>query len=337
MRVDTLHSCSAPARRVLDDVIAEAGECVHQNAHWRRTLPAISVLIPSYHDDPCALIRRLSQCMSSETIEILVYDDGSLDSSLGARIADALDSFDGAGCLISADTNKGRSSARNRLQSVSRADWLLFVDADMLPLNKAFIASYLDILTASVGPEVVVGGFSIKGLRHTGKTGLHLAQSAASECIPASERQEEPGRYVFTSNVLVHRDIMAVIPFDPGFEGWGWEDVDWGLRAARRFPVRHIDNAAIHTGLDPAPVLLRKYAGSGANFARVVNSHPDEMKQTSLYRWANRIRFLPGRSFWQSAFGAIARLPGWLMPVNVRLAALKLYRATVYAGALDAR
>jgi hypothetical protein len=32
-----------------------------------------------------------------------------------------------------------------------------------------------------------------------------------------------------------------MIPFDEAFSGWGWEDTDWGIRATKYFPVRHIN------------------------------------------------------------------------------------------------
>jgi len=34
--------------------------------------------------------------------------------------------------------------------------------------------------------------------------------------------------------------VLAAEPFDTGFKGWGWEDVEWALRAAKRWPIRRI-------------------------------------------------------------------------------------------------
>ena len=59
-----------------------------------------------------------------------------------------------------------------------------------------------------------------------------------------------PEKYVFTSNLLIRRDVFDAEPFDAGFVGWGWEDVEWGMRVSRRHPIAHIDNPATHLGLD---------------------------------------------------------------------------------------
>ena len=78
---------------------------------------------------------------------------------------------------------------------------------------------------------------------------VHRALSGASECLPASERAKQPEKYVYTSNLLVRRDVFAAEAFDPGFSGWGWEDVEWAMRVSRRFEVVHIDNPATHLEL----------------------------------------------------------------------------------------
>ncbi|MCF6328798.1 MAG: glycosyltransferase family 2 protein, partial [Henriciella sp.] len=163
----------------------------------------------------------------------------------------------------------------------------------------------------------------------TAETRLHAAQSLASESLNAQARAVQPGRYVFASNILVHLDILETVQFDDGFTGWGWEDVDWGLRIARDYPIHHIDNPATHLGLDSDQALLGKYGGSGANFARALERHPEALKATPLYRAARTLSRLPGKGLIKAASKVLAGTR--YLPISWRLFGLKLYRAATCA------
>lgn len=311
------------------------GETITVNANWKRMIPTISVLIPTYHDLPAELIKALGECTGSERIEIIVYDDGSADDTLIAETKIAIQTAFTPACFVSARENNGRSFGRNRLMDLARADWHLFLDADMLPDDDKFLARYLRAVEKLKRPALIVGGFSLQQIEPTSKTQLHYAQCAASECVPAEERNTNPGRFVFTSNVLVHRDVMTVVPFDTDFTGWGWEDVDWGLRAERRFPVLHIDNTATHMGLDTPKDLIRKYEYSGDNFWLAVSRHDEALGPTPLARSAKLLAKVPGRSILRSVSRLLALSPGWIIPLKVRTTALKLFRASVYGDAYN--
>lgn len=316
---------------------SQPGEIIHCNENWRRVEPTLSVLVPVYHHDSSALIQALSQCQHARDVELILYDDGTVDAELTKTLTREIDAFTGAGCLVTATVNKGRSAGRNRLEGLARSDWMIFLDADMIPDDQNFLSRYIQMIRKHRQPMLVVGGFTLKQAEKTAKTALHWAQCESSECVPADERNTNPGRFVFTSNVLVHKDIMTVVPFDDAFVGWGWEDVDWGLRAARRFPVLHIDNTATHVGLDTPQVLLRKYGKSGNNFWLAAERHPDALKDTALYRMARILAWIPGQFILKWIAGGIAQLPHWMVPLGLRLLALKLFRASVYAEARNAR
>ena len=110
--------------------------------------------------------------------------------------------------------------------------------------------------------------------------------------------------------------------------------MEWGLRVEQQYGVRHVDNTASHLGLDTAAGLIRKYGTSGDNFARLISLHPDEMRRTPLYRSARLLGGLPVTGAVERFTKWIALAPGWLLPSNLRLLGLKLYRATVYGRSL---
>ncbi|MCZ4299407.1 glycosyltransferase family A protein [Henriciella marina] len=320
------------------DAMTPAGEHTRQagvrndEENWSNGKPgdaAITVCVPCYRDDASALIADLSQAKGAARVAVLVYDDGSGDPQLTARLKPFLEAYPGPARLVTASVNHGRAHARNRLHHLSKSHWILFLDADMKPDDPKFLARYLTAVEDCDGPALIAGGFSLQHAKVSAQTRLHAAQSLASECLAAAERRKEPGRYVFTSNILVHRRVLSEVPFDDGFKGWGWEDVDWGLNVAKAFPVRHIDNTATHLGLDDAATLLRKFGSSGQNFARLTQRHPDAVKSMPLYRMARKFRNLPARRPLQglARFGARSAM----LPDGVRLACLKTYRALAYS------
>lgn len=308
----------------------DCGEDVFSNAKSGEA--RITICVPTWKDSADALLCSLARLPGAEHCTLLVFDDGSLDADLTSQLARHTMRFPGPARLISAPKNVGRSHARNRLKDLAESDWVLFLDADMQPDDDAFLSNYLTAIDAQTEPSLIAGGFSLKNIRPTDETRLHAAQSSTSECVSAEVRRQSPGRYVFTSNILVHRQILDAVRFDPGFVGWGWEDVDWGLRVAGDYPVIHIDNTATHLGLDPDPKLIEKYASSAGNFARLVERHPETMSATPLYKMAQTLRPLPGRSIIESSALKLAKMRA--APLKARLFGLKLYRASVYGASL---
>jgi hypothetical protein len=150
-----------------------------------------------------------------------------------------------------------------------------------------------------------------------------------SDCLSADLRRLAPEKYVFTSNLLVRRDVFEAVAFDEGFTGWGWEDVEWAMRVARQWPIQHLDNTASHLGLDTAAALTRKYEQSAANFGRVVAEHPQVVASYGSYRVARMIRRLPGRSLVRGLARTLALSGG--LPTGLQGFGLRLYRAALYA------
>lgn len=299
---------------------------------WTNGKPAagqIAVCVPFYRDDPAHLAKALSGMRGAETTSLIFYDDGSDDGAITDSLKEELAGYPGAACLVIAKVNCGRAHARNRLAGLAAQDWILFLDADMQPDDGAFIDRYINAIKASGGPAVISGGFSLHHTRPSPETRLHAAQSRRSECLDAETRNKAPGLYLFTSNILVHRTVLETVPFDDGYEGWGWEDVDWGLSVVASYPLRHIDNPATHLGLDETGALLDKFGGSGRNFARLARRHPDAISQMPLYRMAKLFSHFPARGLLQRLARGGAAFT--VFPVGVRLACLKTYRALAYS------
>ena len=307
-------------------------ESLHDNVFWAGAAARISIVIPAFRYDASQLIEQLSRCQCSQLAEIIVYDDGTRDHDLLARMEETAGQVRAAVRIVSSITNHGRAGARNAAIKHARAEWIVLLDADMAPDNSKFIEFYLNAVERVFDPVVIVGGCSLKFAPTSSVFALHRWQSRASECVSAEKRRTAPGKYVFTANVMAHRSVFEVCPFDEGFAGWGWEDTDWGLGVEAKFPIMHIDNTATHLGLESAPSLMGKYERSRANFARLVEHHPDAAASMPLYRAARRARAMPFRKLFKAVAGGVAA--SHLLPVAVRGPALKVWRAFVYAEAL---
>ncbi len=300
------------------------------NAFWAQAQPRLSVLTPFYRDDPRPLLEALDREAAGlkGAVELVLLDDAGGDALLSAQVRGAVQQLAAPARLIRLTRNEGRAKGRNRLLAYSRARHALFLDSDMLPDHPGFLAAYLGLISAE-DPAVVFGGFSVDQAPARPEHALHRALSQRGECLGAEIRAEQPEKYVYTSNLLVRRDVFDVAAFDEAFSGWGWEDVEWGLRVGRSFGVRHIDNPATHLGLDTAAALAAKYEQSPGNFARVVARHPEALSAYPSYRLARALKRLPARPVWRRGLKALALAEG--APLKARVAAMKIYRAALYA------
>ena len=272
------------------------GRFSRDNPHHARAAPRLSVLTPFYRDNPHRLLAALdreARRSAAGSNWLLLLDDAGGDPALSAAVAAAADALSFPVRLIQLSTNAGRAKGRNRLVEHSRGRHLLFLDSDMLPDRPDFLAGYLSLIETD-DPAVAVGGFSVSQAERRPEHALHRALALRAECIPATERAKAPAKYVWTSNLLVRRDVFEVERFDEAFTGWGWEDTEWGVRVAARFGVRHLDNPATHLGLDTASALAFKYEQSPANFARMAARHPEVVASFPSHRMARVLKRTPG-------------------------------------------
>jgi glycosyltransferase involved in cell wall biosynthesis len=308
-------------------------ETLTDNAAWaaldqKDAAPRLSVLIPTYRDDPSALLKALDE--PGADAEIVLLDDGGGDAALTRRMAARIEKLKLPARLIALSSNEGRAKGRNRLARHARGRHLLFLDSDMLPDPIGFLARWAAV--AADDTPVAFGGFTLDQTPRRPEHELHRAMALKSDCTPAPERAKEPEKHVFTSNLLVRRDVFETIGFDEGFAGWGWEDVEWAMRVAQRHPILHIDNSATHLGLDTAATLAATYEQSAGNFARVVAAHRDVVSAYPSYKVATKLKALPLRHAWRPMLKSFALNEA--APTPLRALALRLYRAALYSDAV---
>jgi len=313
--------------------MTEALETVVDNPVRAGGSPVLSVLIPFFRDDPCALLTALDREAPTlhGSLEIVVLDDGSGDDDLAARVGETVAGLRLPARFVRLSANVGRSQGRNRLTRHAQGGVFLFLDSDMRPDDDRFLQTWAEVV-ARHDPPVAFGGFSLKQASRSREFAVHRALAARSDCVAYTDRARQPEKYVYTSNLLVRRDAFHAEAFDADFQGWGWEDVEWAMRIARRWPVLHVDNPATHLGLDTVERLAAKYEQSVGNFARVVARHPEVVGGYPSYRAARMLKKAPALPAWRPMLKALARLP--VLPTGARAFSLRLYRAALYAEAV---
>jgi Glycosyl transferase family 2 len=306
-------------------------ELVVRNAVARPLPPLVTIATPFFRDDPTPLIAALAVEAGNLPVELIAVDDGTGDGGLSGRVRAAIEAFRAPAQLVTFTRNQGRSAARNRLIAGARAGYVLFLDSDMLPDRPDFLSAWLAHVQAHQ-PSVTYGGYTTLHAPDGPEVALARALAQSGDCASAQERSARGAAAVATSNLMVRADVLGRVPFDGGFRGWGWEDVDWALRAAAAgYIVTHADIPATHLGLDSDAVLLDKYAKAGPNFALMLANHP-ELEALPAAKAARLLSRVPGQGLGRGIWRALACAP--FVPIKARILASRLWRASWAASAL---
>lgn len=215
----------------------------------------LSICIPVFNSDPRNLVMELHRQADTlgEDTEILLLDDGSREEirALNRDLRDLPRVR-----YEELPENSGRSRARNLLAGKARNPMLLFLDSDMQINKPRFLEHYLDLANEH---QVVCGGHVYQSDPPSSELMLHWKAGRKRERAPAAERNKNPHRSFMTANFLIRRKVFSRISFSEQLRGYGHEDTLFGYQLEKiGIPVFHTDNPAVHTGLEPAAILLEK-------------------------------------------------------------------------------
>lgn len=310
-----------------------AQETLYCNSRYGVINPVLSVASPYYCDDPTGWINTLSKDRRAPDVEIIVVDDGTGDAALDLRVRAKIDAWPGPACAIRFHANQGRSSARNRAINAARGSYVLFLDADMMPGDDLYLSRYFDVIDRQ-GSAIVFGGFTTKGVGINRDTMLNNSLANQNDCKPAALRESRGPFAAASNNLLVRRDVFVHEPFDATFQGWGWEDTEWAMRAVfAGYGLIHIDNPAVHVGLDTNEAMLQKYREAGKNLRRLLDRHPEGYRMTGA-KVARAMSYFPAHKLLRPFYSWAALDTLGVVPMPFRHLAMKLWRASHAAEAL---
>lgn len=226
----------------------------------------ISILIPIYKYDVRSLVFALHKEVESlgESVEIILMDDGSIDDY--CTMNQELSSLQHIR-YEELPQNIGRSKIRNRLASQAQYQNLIFLDCDVMPEKENFLATYLE----HVKYDVVCGGRTYEATPKNEQFILHWTYGKNREVKSARYRQLKPNRSFMTNNFMIKRSIMLDIPFNETITEYGHEDTLFGYDLKQnKIKIHHIDNPAIHIGLDENTSFIEKSELAIKNLAQLI-------------------------------------------------------------------
>tara|TARA_A100000171_G_scaffold51983_1_gene68348 strand:+ start:12509 stop:13399 length:891 start_codon:yes stop_codon:yes gene_type:complete len=213
----------------------------------------LSILIPTYNHNVFQLVTRLNNELETVEIpyEILVFDDNSSEPLPdNDRIVTYKKTH-----LKKLSKNIGRSAIRLQLAQAAAYDWILFLDADVMPVASNFIQKYVDACS-NTAQEVLFGGISYAEEKPPKKQLLRWEYGRNREVQPVKERQKKP-HFVITQNVLIKKETYLSLPIPT--ENFYGDDLVFSQELKRKNSnVLHIENPVLHLGLESSEKYLKK-------------------------------------------------------------------------------
>jgi hypothetical protein len=211
----------------------------------------ISVLIPTFNADVSPLVDFLltQNDFSSFKMEIIIWDDASNTDAFGLSDNENISFF-------RSPVNMGRSKTRELLAEKAKYPYLLFLDADVLPVSTLFLAQYLQ---HAFEYSVLVGGIRYECQKPESNRYFRWFYGKAREEISVKNRLLKPYDHFMTGNFLVPKSIFLQFPLQDVVTGYGHEDTLLGYKFQQAgIPIKHIDNPVFHLGLEENEVFFAK-------------------------------------------------------------------------------
>lgn len=249
----------------------------------------LSILIPTYNYNAFFLAQEIHAQLINTAIrfEIICIDDGS-SSKLNIENEKINDlSFANFEVL---ENNIGRSAIRNLLAKKANFEWLLFLDADVLPVKKDFIKQYISSFAEK--ETVFCGGVSYNNSFEK-KELLRFKYGKKHEEIDLNIKHKNPNKYFFTSNFLIPKKIFHSINFDEDLSKYGYEDLLFAKELNKNtIEIKHIDNCVFHNGIDTNQVFCNKTKHAIKNLVAILNAGKLNFNETQLTKTYQKLQKL---------------------------------------------
>ncbi|MBR9914086.1 MAG: glycosyltransferase family 2 protein [Algicola sp.] len=215
----------------------------------------LSVLIPVYNYDIRLLVTTIHEQLTDShmAFEICCMDDNSEKniSSLNSEISQLKFTH-----YYISEVNNGRVATRKSLASRAQYDWILFLDADVLPKSDSFIKNYITYLNS--GYDAVYGGFAYQSEPPKANQMLRWSYGKSKEQVPAKIRNKTPYKVVISANYLIKKSVFNIITSQVSKRSYGYDNYFGAALKTNNYAVHHIDNEVYHFGLESSKDYLYK-------------------------------------------------------------------------------
>jgi glycosyltransferase involved in cell wall biosynthesis len=247
----------------------------------------ISVVIPVYNCSCVVLVETLHKQLiaSAVVFELICLDDASdIFTSENLTIANLSHTT-----YNISKTNLGRIATRQHLANMANYDWLIFLDADVLPKSEQFIQTYLNVLnTESV---VVYGGFAYYEELPEKNYRLRWRYGKAKEQVLAAIRNKTPYKVVISANFLIKKPVFLNVTSKIDGKAYGNDNYFGAILKAEHINVLHIDNEVYHLGLDTNADYLRKKEQAAETLVTLLNSGSISEHDNGLLKLFQQLKY----------------------------------------------
>lgn len=236
----------------------------------------LSLLIPTYNYNVKELVESVHRqlIISAIDFEIIIFEDGST-SHINSEI-----SLTNTTCIVNTE-NVGRLKARTFLAEYAKYDWLLFLDADVLPKHDTLIRHYLKTINNKV--DAIFGGFAYLNTKPEDDYLLRWTYGRNNEEVAASKRNRKPYKVIISANFLIKKTVFLEVSNIINVQkGYGYDNYFGALLKQKKNTVLHIDNEVYHLGIDKSSVFIHKTELAIKTLITLQSSEHNNNKQNDL-------------------------------------------------------
>ncbi len=246
----------------------------------------LSVLIPVYNFNVTSLVQSLAGQLqeSGKEGEIILLDDGSYSDLL--NVNQSLQNIPSVK-FYKNEKNEGRMLARQKLSTLARYNYLLFLDCDCGILKEDFLQAYFDLIIKNI--PLASGG-------------RVYSDTPPSDCLHmlhwkyGTKRESRLRKSVTafqSNNFLIKKEIFIGLNSALHLPGYGHEDSYWGVQFEQAgIPCYYLDNPVLHTNIEAANKYLEKSEQALGNLLVLEKNIDNKLlrKHVRIYRWYRRIK-----------------------------------------------
>ena len=216
----------------------------------------ISILVPVYNYDIRDLASELNNQISvlDTKIEVIFYDDFSTKKNITETNKNTANQF--GFTFYTSDLNRGIAEALNYLSTLAKYDWLIYLDADVVPVNSNFIEIYIQLINDQ--NKAFCGGLLYQ--EDKPKEGiLRWKYGQKYEVQTLEQANKNPYLNFKTCNFLIHKSVLGKNKFKSKNNLYGNIDTLFGLNLKQiNIDVFFIENRVYHYGLEDSITFLNK-------------------------------------------------------------------------------
>ncbi|QSS96811.1 glycosyltransferase family 2 protein [Psychroflexus sp. ALD_RP9] len=237
----------------------------------------LSILIPCYNYNVTALVQALQKQIDTlkNNVEIIVLDDGKHSyNTVNKKLSD-----DEHLTYLQNKTNLGRTKSRQSLAEAAQFENLLFLDADVLPVQPHFLQKYLKFLNEDFG--LIYGGNSYDYQLIDSSKILHYKFGKHREAKSLKERLKNPYLNFTSQNFIIKKSVFLNLNTNQTNK-YGYDLVFSYKLKQLKIQVLQIDNPVFHKGLNDNQAFLKKSLQAVTNLVEFERKAEISMTHTRL-------------------------------------------------------